>query len=99
MGSRRIEQRTGKRGRRDSAANNRKGYAEALQMVETRDLGRIERGLRDSPELAKASGEDGETLLHWACHHKWLDGVELLLKAGAIQTRAGLMVEHRCMPP
>jgi hypothetical protein len=56
---------------------------EALAALEVHDAAALVELLEREPGLAKAHLDDGDTLLHWACHHKFLEGVELLLSARA----------------
>ena len=56
---------------------------EALVALEAHDASALVELLEREPGLAKARLDDGDTLLHWACHHKFLAAVELLLSARA----------------
>jgi hypothetical protein len=55
------------------------------------DPAELKRALKKDPSLARArTTEEGNTLLHWACWHKKLAMVELLVAAGAdVNARGG----------
>lgn len=55
----------------------------ALLAIEEGDVSALVELLEVEPRLAKASGPDGDTLLHWACHLKAREAVEVLLSTGA----------------
>lgn len=58
-------------------------YDDALAAIENDDAPGLIELLEAEPKLAKARGPDGDTLLHWACHHKQTELVEVLLSTGA----------------
>jgi hypothetical protein len=59
-------------------------FEEALAAIEAGDASGLIDLLEVEPTLARAKGpDDGDTLLHWACHHKERACVELLLSTGA----------------